>query len=303
MNKIDRVPGTFNEPEQYSTKKNRIGDRHEDQQSVSYAVPYLTNHASRSCNMQDVELDEDDTESSEGSWFNEPIDDDQDREIKQTYRRRYVWPVLGLIISVVVFILVASTLQLFSAGGKNNNKGSIASSSTKDDGAFNIRISAGSTESYFDLDHKEWLPDVDDGVHGDLFHVSGGGGIFGSSCSTPIDNAGIEGEGLYCNERYFTAEGRYEIFVPDAALYNVVLYFADIFYSHENERVFDVLTEEQVAVENYDIIHEAGASFVATSFSQMIAVSDGSLSIVLRSKNEHAKINGIEVVRIADLVN
>jgi Malectin domain len=276
------------ESEQYSTRNN-IGDRHE-QHSVSYAVPYLTTMGK----MEDVELATDDTESSEGSWVNDGEVDGKDP--KQKSKRCFVSSVIGLMLAFTI-VLVGSTLHLYTGGkdkGYQENLPALAKS-------FVVRISTGASEIYRDLNNNEWYPNVEDGTHDD-YSVTGEGDTY-DKCPTPIANAGTYGEGLYCNERFFKTEGRYEIPVPDTGAYQVILHFADIFYNEEKERVFDVLLEDQVVEENYDIVKEVGSGFAAIRITRTIDITDGSVSILLRSEKDYAKISGIEVLGVANFIN
>jgi Malectin domain len=71
--------------------------------------------------------------------------------------------------------------------------------------------------------------------------------------------------------------GRYEINVPRIGLYHVDLFFAETFYTFENQRMFDVLLEGILILveENYDIVQRAGGTnLTATRVTQTIAVQD-----------------------------
>jgi hypothetical protein len=109
-------------------------------------------------------------------------------------------------------------------------------------------------------------------------------------------------DNIYCTDRSFTSTGRYEIKVPENnAPYQIDLYFAELMYNEVGERLFDVLIEDFVVVENYDVFQEAGGSEKAKKLTYIINVDDGYASIVLKAKVNDAKINGIVVQRTDSL--
>jgi Malectin domain len=167
---------------------------------------------------------------------------------------------------------------------------------------YTIRINAGASEPYYDAENNYWLPDSEIGNHDD-FVVSvadNSTSLVDDKCPISVEQSETEGEGIYCTERSFTEEGRYEIAVPkNNAGYQVDLYFAEFDFSEPNQRQFDVYIEDFLVVEDYDIYQEAGAKDVATRFTYIIDVEDGYLSVVFKSKVESAKVSGI-VVQYSD---
>ena len=175
---------------------------------------------------------------------------------------------------------------------------------------YTIRINAGASEPYYDDNNNYWLPDStlgksddfvvsvedndNDDEHDTLTNMSD---LCPISVST--DTVATEtDENIYCTDRSFTSTGRYEIAVPENnAPYQVDLYFAEVIYDEAGERVFDVMIEDNVVAEDYDIITEAGSNNKASHLWYIISVDDGYLSIVLKSKVNAAKINGIVVRR------
>jgi len=90
----------------------------------------------------------------------------------------------------------------------------------------------------------------------------------------------------------------YEIPVPFDGLYAVTLHFAELWFDSEEQRVMDIYVEDNLLGRDYDILQVAGGSFVATRIEYEALVSDGAVSIGFESKDENAKINGIEVTHI-----
>lgn len=164
---------------------------------------------------------------------------------------------------------------------------------------FAVRISAGSAVPYVDLDGNKWLPDSEDGVY--THYAVEGKGLIYESCPASIAGAGRAGPGLYCKERNFDAGGQYEIFVPASGLYDVSLHFAEVYFDSAGERLFDILVEGDVVRHDLDIVAAAaGPRKALLVTATKVSVTDGALTIVLRSKKDHAKISGIEVKRRSD---
>jgi len=78
----------------------------------------------------------------------------------------------------------------------------------------------------------------------------------------------------------------------------VRLYFAEIYWDSANARVFDVLIEDDLVIDDYDIYAEVGHDVgVMKSFE---VTSDGNLDIDLRRVKQQPKISGIEIIAIND---
>lgn len=167
----------------------------------------------------------------------------------------------------------------------------------KDD-EFIIRINAGAAKPYYDYDNNFWLSDDTLGSH-DYFVVSAAENSTSQEideCPISIDNNATEGRELYCTQRSFSGEGRYEIAVPEnGAPYQVDLYFAEIDFFSENQRQFDIYIENFLAVADFDVFEEAGGQYKATRFTYIIDVDDSFLSIVIKSRIGNAMISGIVV--------
>jgi hypothetical protein len=183
--------------------------------------------------------------------------------------------------------------------------------------AYTIRINAGASEPYYDSNNFYWLPDYKLGTNDDfvvsvLDHDNDDDPdtltATRDMCpiSVAIDTVADEtDENIFCTDRTFTSTGRYEIAVPqNSAPYQIDLYFIETDFDEVGDRLFDVLIEDYVVVENYDIMDEAGGSGnmnKATKLTYTINVDDGYVSIVLKAKINDAKINGIVVQRTDSL--
>jgi hypothetical protein len=105
-----------------------------------------------------------------------------------------------------------------------------------------MRVSAGATKDYTDPRGNIWLPDHPNNreKYSYLFTVQAREDATYQNCPQEIETDDFAGPGLYCNERLFTegTEGGYEIFVPDAGKYEILLHFADIYFDQPGQRIF-----------------------------------------------------------------
>ncbi len=149
--------------------------------------------------------------------------------------------------------------------------------------------------------------DYTDG-NGDLFVTDKAyvGGDFGYSGNTrdfsftdPIANT--TDDTLYQTIRANRAFS-YQFDVP-AGDYDVTLYFIEPWQSAVGERVFDVLAEGVVVLDDYDIYAVAGATFTAVSETFTVNVTDGTLDIDFDRVNRTAMISAISVVSDGGIIN
>jgi hypothetical protein len=112
---------------------------------------------------------------------------------------------------------------------------------------------------------------------------------------------------IYETERYGGASGSaagplaYEIAV-DAGDYQIELHFAEIFQSTPGTRVFDVLVEGQLVLDDFDILAETGGDFnqpvvltLPDTFSPDTFGNPDALDIDFSASIDNAKISGIVV--------
>ena len=142
---------------------------------------------------------------------------------------------------------------------------------------FAIRINTGGP-AFTDAAGQAWSADQD---------FSGGGAYTAS-----VSIAGTVDDVLYQSERWCTSCS-YSIPVPNGS-YEVVLHFAEIFWSSANERVFDVSIEGTVVIDNLDIAATVGA-LTALVQTFPATVSDGTLTVSLLASTDNATIEALEV--------
>ena len=113
----------------------------------------------------------------------------------------------------------------------------------------------------------------------------------GNTYATAAPIAGTTNDELYQTERY----GNFAYHVPvPIGTYDVVLHFAEIYWTAPGQRVFDVAMEGTLVLDNLDIVAQVGTH---TSLVRTISatVSDGVLDIVFTMVADQAKLSALEV--------
>ena len=81
----------------------------------------------------------------------------------------------------------------------------------------------------------------------------------------------------------------------ESSHYNVILKFAELYFKHTNQRVFNVAINGAPVINHLDLVASAGYG-VAHDLTIPVVVTNGSISIVFTSIVNNAKVNGIEIV-------
>lgn len=151
-----------------------------------------------------------------------------------------------------------------------------------------LRVNAGGPE-YTDGGGNVWLSDVD-GADPD-YSINGS---CENSCvpiADPIN--GTEDDPLYQTER-FNKNLQYAADVANGT-YTVDLHFAEIFFNGAGSRVFDVIIEGNVVLDNYDIAAEVGGDVAVVKRFENITVTDNQLNIVLNSETGNGGTNNAKL--------
>jgi parallel beta-helix repeat protein len=150
--------------------------------------------------------------------------------------------------------------------------------------AYAQRVNAGGG-SYTDSAGKVWSADK--------AYTSGSWGYLGGTTySTGDPIANTVDDRLYQSERYSNFSYQFDVL---NGRYDVVLHFAEIFWKGTGQRLFDVLIEGVLVLDNYDIYQTAGHDVaVALTFSG-IQVGDGQLNIRFVTVRDNAKVSAIAV--------
>ena len=98
----------------------------------------------------------------------------------------------------------------------------------------------------------------------------------GETYQTSVAIAGTVDDALYQTVRYWPSCS-YSIPVPNGS-YEVVLHFAEVWWTAANQRVFDVAMEGTVVIANLDVTAQVGA-FTALVQTFPATVADGTLNV------------------------
>jgi Malectin domain/Abnormal spindle-like microcephaly-assoc'd, ASPM-SPD-2-Hydin len=124
-----------------------------------------------------------------------------------------------------------------------------------------IRVHAGGP-SYTDSQGQVWSADTD----------FSGGDVY--STTSPISNT--SDPALYQTERYGSFS--YQFPVPNGN-YNVLLKFAEIYFTSPGERIFNVAINGTQVLTNFDIVAAAGAPLTAIDETFPVAVTNGTITV------------------------
>jgi hypothetical protein len=121
-----------------------------------------------------------------------------------------------------------------------------------------------------------WIPDGP--------YVSGSALIF--------SNSHIGGNPVYQTEHY--GNMKYRFSVPNGQ-YNVVLKFAEIFFTSSHQRIFNVSINGQQVITKLDVFAKAGFG-MPYDLTFPVTVTNGTIAIQFTSVINYAKVNGIQIV-------
>ncbi|MCB0346887.1 MAG: hypothetical protein KDD66_17345, partial [Bdellovibrionales bacterium] len=144
---------------------------------------------------------------------------------------------------------------------------------------FELRVNSGGP-AYTDAAGYDWLDDQAY-IGGDVFSTS-------DPIQLTVDDS------LYQTERW-ASYFEYE-FPVDNGTYEVTLHFAEIYFTANNKRIFDVFAEGQLIIDDLDIHSLVGAdSAYLQQFT--VPVSDGTLNVEFLGVVNNAKISAVEIRR------
>lgn len=164
------------------------------------------------------------------------------------------------------------------------------------------------------IDH--WVREVEPAV-GQLLRLNAGGpmlslgedwcmdGFFvsgspGTGLGTPVI-AGTSDDPLYHSERTSSSPGAdFAYCLPaEAGAYRINLHFAELEFTSPGQRVFDVLLEELLVLEDYDILQAVGFQ-TAEVRSFDVELGDAALDLSFESVLGNPKLSALEVLRLPD---
>ena len=141
------------------------------------------------------------------------------------------------------------------------------------------RVNGGEDNIYTDSLGLEWLSN--DGLSG------------GRNSSRDNAIAQTDNDFLYQTE-YYGEDFDYSQSVANGN-YDVTLHFAETVFYQSGSRVFDVSVEDQLILDNFDIIDEAGGKDIALEKTFTVGVNDGTLDLNFLAEVNNAKISAIEI--------
>ena len=122
----------------------------------------------------------------------------------------------------------------------------------------------------------------------------------GSTASTTSSIANTPDPKLYQTERY--GNSSYQFTVPNGS-YNVVLKFAEFYWTKTGQRIFNVAINGTQVLTNFDIVAAAGAALTAIDKSFPVTVTGGSITIqFIMGSADLPKISAIEISAIAGVL-
>src|SRR5580704_9856253 len=147
-----------------------------------------------------------------------------------------------------------------------------------------IRVNGGGG-AYTDSQGQTWSADTD----------FSGGNVF----STKSSIRNTPDSGLYQTERYGSFS--YQFTVPNGN-YNVVLKFAELYWTVAGKRIFNVSIDGTEVLANFDIVAAAGAPLTAIDKTFPVTVTGGTVKIqFLRGSVDQPKVSAIQIVQTAGL--
>ena len=164
-------------------------------------------------------------------------------------------------------------------------------------GPYEQRISAGNPGNVTDCDNAVWLADRAH-TFGSFGYV---GGTIGYIANT-VTGVCAQAQSLYQRERYSSAGEPFRyLFDCPPGIYETVLLEAEMWVTAANQRLFNVVIENQLVRTNVDIFALAGGMNKPVSMTFTSEVHDSRLEVQFNPVIENARISGIQVRKIADV--
>ena len=156
--------------------------------------------------------------------------------------------------------------------------------------SFPVKINAGA-----DFAYKDYLPDQVWGPETEYGHMDGYHNAYPAS---DVENS--EEDSLF--KAQLEEVVRYYIRVPDG-VYNVEMQFAETYFDEDGKRIFSVLIEDSLLIENFDIHAVAGFNKATSLKMNNVTVNDGLLEIAFDNWTEDPTVNAITVERVTTAID
>ena len=186
-------------------------------------------------------------------------------------------------LNVVAGVVGLAVMFLFFAG--------CAALESAREPSWELRVSAGSEETYIDEEGRVWLADQE--LEEDRLWGAVGGGTVDRG---DIDIPGTTAPGVYRTERFGMEK---YVFTLSPGTYDVILHFAETWDGifGPGERVFNVNINERLVLEEFDPFGVSGGLDipVVREFKGIETV-DGQIVIGFEVQAQNPLINGIEII-------
>jgi hypothetical protein len=127
---------------------------------------------------------------------------------------------------------------------------------------------------------------------GQIWSADGGYSGTTGTFTTAHSISGTASPVLYQSERY-GANFQYQFSVPNGT-YMVTLKFAEIYWTHADQRVFNVTINGQPALSNFDIVRMAGPN-AAIDWTFVVSNTGGQITIQFTGVVNNAKVSAIQI--------
>lgn len=129
---------------------------------------------------------------------------------------------------------------------------------------------------------------------GIAFDLYEGSAAMGNTFSTAASIQAKEDAEIYQTERW-NKYLAYAIPVESGKNYKVTLKFAEIYFNGAGSRIFDVLVEGQLFLDDFDVFAAAGGKNIAKDTSIVVNAANNTISIELSASLDNSSIKGIVV--------
>ncbi len=161
------------------------------------------------------------------------------------------------------------------------------------------RVSGGNPANVTDCSGNLWLMDT--------AYTFGGFGYSGGTAgylNNVISGVCSSAQSLYQREHYSTSSGGfyYEFDCPEG-VYEITLLEAETYWNGPGQRVFNVFIQGQQVLTNFDIYATTGGMNIPVSLVFTNTVTNSQLQILFTPVVDNARVSGVQVRKIADVIS
>jgi hypothetical protein len=149
-----------------------------------------------------------------------------------------------------------------------------------------VRVNCGSSQSYKDASGNLWQSDQ-------LYSTGSWGYLGGSTFSTSDPIANTEDDVLFQSERWGMSAYNFDV---QNGLYEITLFFAEIYFRESGHRIFNVYIEQNEVLHQFDIFAEVGHDY-ATTRTFTANVDDNQLNISFTNIADDWKMSAVQIIQ------